>query len=391
MTSADTHTKNIIPAWESPMDSIISSRIDKLRQHMDLIQLDTFLVLIEENRRYLSGYTGEDTQFDESAGALIITRDHLILATDSRFVTQAKAESPMYEVICYQKGLIKELTKILKDTHARQLGIEGTRMSHSMFVKLRDELKSQNLSVNVQDTVHMVERQRVIKTNDEIDAIQKAIAVAESDFRQFLQELRPGMTESQAAWRLEQKMRTAGAQSLSFPVISAFGTNSALPHAIPGEKILKKGDPLLFDWGARLNGYCSDMTRTVCMGTPDSQFKKIFTIVYDAQQKAIDAILPGASSRSIDARARDHISGKGYGDFFGHGLGHGVGLAVHEPPSISPMAEKDIILEENMVFTVEPGIYLPEWGGVRLENMVVVRKEGAQVLNRLEMKLDLMD
>jgi len=206
-----------------------------------------------------------------------------------------------------------------------------------------------------------------------------------------LRELRPGQTERQAAWRMEQNMRNAGADGLSFPVIAAFGKNSALPHAIPGDTPLEPGIPLLFDWGARLNGYCSDMTRTVCMGKPDTQFEKIFTIVYDAQQKAMDAIRPGATSKSIDGLARDHIKAKGYGDFFGHSLGHGVGLAIHEAPSISPLAEKDIILEENMVFTVEPGIYLPDWGGVRLENMVVVRNDGAQVLNHLEIKPDLLE
>ncbi|MDA8402920.1 MAG: Xaa-Pro peptidase family protein, partial [Desulfobacteraceae bacterium] len=325
------------------MDTVISSRIEKLRQDMAILKLDAFLVLIGENRRYLSGYTGEDTQFDESAGALIISRDHLILATDSRFAEQAKMESPLFEVLCYQKGLMKELPQILKRIHVRRLGIEGARMSYSQFVKLRDELKMQQISIDMQDTVHMVERQRIIKSDDEINAIKKSVAAAESDFNQFLQELRPGMTEHQAAWRLERKMRDAGADALSFPVISAFGKNSALPHAIPGNTLLKKGIPLLFDWGARLNGYCSDMTRTVCLGTPDAQFDKIFTIVYDAQQKAIEAIRPGASSKQIDALARDHIHAKGYGDFFGHGLGHGVGLAIHEPPSISPLAEKDII------------------------------------------------
>lgn len=373
------------------MESVILSRIEKLRQRMAALKIDIFLVLIAENRRYLSGYTGEDTQFDESAGALIVSPDHLILATDSRFVEQAKIESPIYEVVCYQKGLIKELPQILKRLGTRNLGIEGSRLSYSQFVKLSDELKTQGLSVNIIDTAQMVECQRMIKTDDEIDAIMKAVAVAESGFEQFLHDLRPGQTESQAAWMLEQKMRTAGAQALSFPVISAFGKNSALPHAIPGGKILESGEPLLFDWGARLNGYCSDMTRTVCMGKPDSQFEKIFTIVYDAQQKAIDAIRPGATSKSIDAKARDHIKAKGYGDFFGHSLGHGVGLAIHEAPSISPLAEKDIILEENMVFTVEPGIYLPDWGGVRLENMVVVKSDGMQVLNQLEIKLDLLE
>nr|MDA3833967.1 M24 family metallopeptidase [Spirochaetales bacterium] len=161
----------------------------------------------------------------------------------------------------------------------------------------------------------------------------------------------------------------------------------ALPHAIPGTRILNPSEPLLFDWGAKLNGYCSDMTRTVTLGKSDEQFKKIFTIVYTAQQKAIDAIRPGVSSKSIDDIARNHIAKKGFKDFFGHSLGHGVGLAVHEPPSISPFIEKDITLKEIMVFTVEPGIYLPDWGGIRLENMVRVTEDGVEVLNHLPVKL----
>lgn len=368
------------------MESTTTSRIETLRRRMDELKLDAFLVLIAENRRYLSNYTGEDTQFDESAGALIISRNHLILATDSRFVEQAKIESPEFEVICYQKGIIKELPVILKRLGVRRLGIEGVRLSYAQFVKLREELKMQRLSVTIKDTAQVVERQRIIKTEDEIEAIERAVAVAETDFAQFLHDLRPGQTERQVAWRLERNMRDAGADGLSFPVIAAFGRNSALPHAIPGDKLLEKGEPLLFDWGARLNGYCSDMTRTVCMGPADPTFMKVFTIVHDAQRKAIDAIGPGVSSTRIDALARDHIKAKGFGDFFGHSLGHGVGLAIHEAPSISPLAEKDIILEENMVFTVEPGIYLPDWGGVRLENMVVVKSDGVRVLNRLEIK-----
>ncbi len=369
------------------MKNSVSQRIAQLRKQISKQNIDTFLVLIEENRRYLSGYTGEDTQFDESAGVLIITQDELILATDSRFELQAQAEAPLYDIVCYKKGLAKELPAILKQLKTKRLGIEGLRMSYNQYVKIVQELELQKFNVKIIDTVHLVENLRVIKDDAELDAIRKAINVAECDFQIFLQQLNKGISETAAAWMLEKKMRTAGAQALSFPVISAFGKNSALPHAIPGDQTLNANEPVLFDWGAKVNGYCSDMTRTVTMGKPDAQFNKIFTIVYDAQQKAIEAIRPGASSKNIDDIARNHIADKGFKDFFGHGLGHGVGLAVHEPPSISPLKEKDIQIKENMVFTVEPGIYLPNWGGIRLENMVLVTKDGVEVLNQLTMEL----
>ena len=369
------------------MDKKISQRIDQLRKQISKQQIDTLLVLIEENRRYLSGYTGEDTQFDESAGVLIITRDELILATDSRFEIQAAKEAPLYDVMCYKKGLVKELPAILKQIKTKRLGIEGMRMSYNQYMKIRRELELQNLTIEIIDTVHLVEDLRVIKDEDEITTIKKAVNVAECNFKAFLKQLNTGVTEAGAAWKLEKKMRDAGAQALSFPVISAFGKNSALPHAIPGDRTLHANEPVLFDWGAKLNGYCSDMTRTVTMGKPNKQFNKIFTIVYDAQQKAIEAIRPGVSSKSIDDIARNHIADKGFKDFFSHGLGHGVGLAVHEPPSISPLVEKNISIKKNMVFTVEPGIYLPDWGGIRLENMVLVTRNGVEVLNRLEMEL----
>lgn len=371
------------------MSSIIPARISRFREQMVRENLDAFLVLTGENRRYLSGYTGEDTQFDESAGALIITQDALILATDSRFDLQARAEAPLYEVICYQRGLIKEIPGILKRLAARTLGIEGARMSYAQYGKLCRELEDQSLSVEIKDTPHLVETLRLVKDADEMAAIARAMEVAELHFEEFIHQLKPGMKETEAAWALEKRMREAGAQGLSFPVISAFGRNSALPHAIPGDNRIKTGEPLLFDWGARLDGYCSDSTRTIIMGKPDAQFEKIFTIVHDAQKKAIDAIRPGVGSLAIDAMARDHIAKKGFAEYFGHSLGHGVGLAVHEMPSISPMAEKEIMLQENMVFTVEPGIYLPDWGGVRLENMVRVTADGVAVFNRLPIDLKL--
>ncbi|MBS3759442.1 MAG: aminopeptidase P family protein [Desulfobacterales bacterium] len=368
----------------------IENRVGELRKKLQNEKIDTFLVLIEENRRYLSGFTGEDAQFDESAGALLITSDSLVLATDSRFETQAGRESPGYEVVTYKKGLVKALPGMLKSMKTRRLGFESRRMSYEMYSNILQAIEESGLSVELVPTLEMVESLRLIKDEDEIRALCEAVGVAEAAFKNFLETLEPGIFETDAAWTLERRMREGGAQSLSFPVIAASGPNSALPHAIPERRAFRESEPLLFDWGAKLNGYCSDMTRMVFLKDPDEAFKRIFNTVYEAQQKAIDAIRPGMTTRQVDAVARSHIEKNGYKGYFGHGLGHGVGLAVHEAPSLSPTPQRERTIAENMVFTVEPGIYIPDKGGVRLENMVVVRGNGAEPLNRLEIRMDMI-
>lgn len=368
-----------------------SDRIANVRKSLTDNQIDTFLVLTEANRRYLSGFTGEDTMFNESAGALLITQDALILATDSRYTLQAESEAPLYEIVCYTKGLAKELPHLLKRLGTCRLGFEARRTSVDQHQSILKEIAAADLSIELIATSNLVENLRIVKDDEEIDAIRKSIALAETAFTRFAAGLAPGMTETEAAWELERQMRSLGAQSVSFPVICACGPDSALPHAVPGDRTLDGGSPLMFDWGAKLNGYCSDMTRTMMLGRSDEQFQKIFAIVYDAQQKAISAIRPGVHSKSIDDIARNHIAEKGYRDFFGHGLGHGVGIDVHELPALSPVEERDTVLEKNMVFTVEPGIYLPGWGGIRLENMVRVTSDGVEILNRLETNIRIAD
>ncbi len=364
------------------MKKTIENRLSRLRKSLSDKNVDTFMVLIEENRRYLSGFTAQDTQFDESAGVLFITDTKLILATDSRYELQAGSESPLYDIVCYKKGLDKELSNILRTLKTKKLSFESIRMSYMQYKKISRQLKSDNLRVELVPTDNIVENLRVIKEESEIKEIKKALSIAESIFTKFISILKPGMTEKESAWIIEKEMHEAGADSLSFPSIAASGPNSALPHAIPGNRKLKAHEPILFDWGARLNGYSSDISRTLVLGCPDDTFKRVYKTVLDAQAMAIDAIKPGISGKSIDKIARDHIEKMGFKGKFGHGLGHGTGLAVHERPKLSPL--KDTKLEPQMVFTVEPGVYLPGWGGVRLENMVVVRENGAEVLNRTD-------
>ncbi len=343
--------------------------------------IDTLMVSTEENRRYLSGFTGEDTQCDESAGSLFISGHELILATDSRFDLQASHEALNFDIVCYREGLEKALPGILKRLRSKRLGFESVRMSYQQFQALEKIISSARMGTEMVSTEGVVEHLREIKDEEEIEKTRQALLLAEKAFQRVLQEIKPGMTEKKIAWLLEKEMRESGAQALSFPCIVASGPNSALPHAIPGDRAWMKGEPLLFDWGAKLNGYCSDTSRTLFCGTADSTFKKVFQTVVDAQKKAIDAIREGAGTQAVDRIARDHIENKGFKGKFGHGLGHGTGLAVHEAPRLSPL--KDSVLKTGMLVTVEPGIYLPDWGGVRVENQVVVRDKGAEVLNTL--------
>lgn len=361
------------------MNSIISHRIDRIRQALPENNLDALMVCVQENRLYLSGFTGEDSQFDESAGVLIITGRHLVLATDSRYVLQAETEAVGYDIVCHKKGLDQELPGIVEPLGIRRLGFESVRLSHKNFAAYTKALGQAKPPVTLVPTTGMVEILRQIKSEDEIQYTIDALRLAEKAFDQVLETLRPGLTEKEVAWSMEKAMREAGAQGLSFPVIVASGPNGALPHAIPTTRKLRRGEPILFDWGARFHDYCSDTTRTVVIGRPDDRFDKVFTTVVEARDMAMDAIKTGVSGTQVDKVARDHIDRNGFAGKFGHGLGHGTGLAVHESPRLSPI--KDQQLEAGMIVTVEPGIYLPGWGGIRMENQVVVRDTHAQVLN----------
>lgn len=360
-------------------------RLEKLRKDLHDRSIDTFWVLNEENRQYLSGFRGHDGQCDESAGSLFIAQSRQLLTTDSRYIEQAGNEAPSFEPLCYTKGIIDLLPGILKDLKTKRLGFEAGRLSYLQFQKVSEALQKSGISVDLVPCEGMVEGLRIIKEDFEIEAIKRSIAITELALTAILNGLAPGMSEKDVAWSIEREIRERGAEEVSFSPIVASGENSALPHAIPADRKIKSGEPILFDLGSRLDGYCSDMSRTVILGKPDTKFRNVIQAVYDAQQRAIESIKAGVSSKSVDKVARDHIDKKGFKGKFGHGLGHGVGLAVHEKPALNPT--HDIILEPGMVVTVEPGIYIPGWGGVRLENMVVVQENRAEVLNKMPVLL----
>ena len=364
------------------LNDTVEKRLEALRRTLAEKSLDAFMVLKGENRRYLSGFTGADAQLDESAGALFINDNKLILATDARYDLQAADEAKGYDIFCYREGLVKAMPEICALLDAKRMGFESVRLTFKQYHEICEKLLDEKMDIRLVPTENIVEDIRIVKDADEIDKTRQALDIAEKAFLNIVKRLEPGMTEKEAAWLLEKNMREMGADALSFPSIVAAGPNSAMPHAVPGNRRIKEGEPVLFDWGAFLNGYCSDTSRTIILGTADSTFMKVFNTAAEAQRLAIQAIRAGTNSKRIDQIARDHIEKMGFGDKFGHGLGHGTGLAVHEAPALSPL--KDTVLKPGMIVTVEPGIYLPEWGGVRIENQVVVREDGAEVLNRLD-------
>ncbi len=363
--------------------NIIIKRIENLKKKMHENTFDTMLILSNENRRYLSGYTAEDSSCDETAGILIINETENILITDSRYDTQAYNEAgDIYFINCYTKALSDELADALKSVNAKNVGIEAVRFSYAQYIELKNKIIEKGYNIKLNNADSILSHLRIKKDIDEINEIKSALKIAESSFMELKQKIEPGISERSCAWLLEKLMREKGADALSFPVIAAAGTNAALPHAIPGKNKLKEKEPLLFDFGAKFNGYCSDTTRTLIIGNPDDKFKKIYDILFNAQQLAVNKIKPGITAKEIDKTARDYIDATEFQGKFTHSLGHGVGLAIHEAPRIS---KKDsTTLEPGMVITIEPGIYLPNWGGIRLENMVLVTEEGCDVLNSMD-------
>lgn len=357
------------------------SRISKLRQEMAADGMDTLLIFSDENRRYLSGYTAEDGNYDETAGILILSGDKQIIATDSRFDTQAALETEGFDIFCYQKGFTRELPEILSAAGGRRIGVETGRVTQEFYARMTRAAEEADLKCSFESADKLLSRLRICKDAWEIARVKEVLAIAETAFLELRETIHTGMSEKKAAWLLEKFMRQNGADGLSFPVIAASGPNSALPHAVPGERSFQADEPLLFDFGARFKGYCSDTTRTLVIGNPDETFTQAYTVLFEAQQMAVDAIAPGKKCSDIDKIARDHIDGSRFKGTFGHSLGHGVGIAIHEAPRLSSLDET--CLEEGMVVTVEPGIYMPDWGGIRLENMIVVTRNGAEVLNTM--------
>ena len=352
----------------------MNERAAQMAAQLSERELDAILISTPVNRRYLSGFTG-------SSGYLLVTPQRQILFTDSRYTEQAGKQSPQFEVIQMKAGL-GWLLDALKETGARRVGFESDNMTVASYNRALDAIKEDgDLSgTSLIATSGITDELRVFKDKEELAQLQKAIDASDRAMEMVCPTIEAGMTEKEVAWRMEVAMREFGTDNISFDTIVATGPNGAMAHHRPGDRVIQTGEPIVIDMGAQVDGYCSDITRTVVVGEPDEMFHKIYNIVLGAQLTAIHTVRPGLTGEECDALSRDVISEAGYGDNFGHSLGHGVGLAVHENPRVGPRA--DNVLERDMVFTVEPGIYLTGWGGVRIEDIVILGEDGATVLSK---------
>lgn len=334
------------------------------------------LVTDDVNVRYFSGFSGDSTY-------LLLTDDRQLIISDSRYNTQIASECPDLELVT--RTAAQEMKSLVGET-LRQLGRQPIAIESDAITKATfDNIAAEVPGMSFVDTVGLGLSLRAIKDATEIEIIRGSIRIAEAAFRQLCSELQADWTELQAAYRLEEIIRSLGGQGRAFDTIVAGDQRAALPHAGATQHRLGSADSVLFDWGAKSQNYCSDLTRVVVTGRPSPTLEKIHQVALEAQQKAISAIRPGASLKEVDAIARDHIAASGYGPYFGHGLGHGFGLQIHESPRLSPLAKDNF--EVGMVVTVEPGIYLPNDCGVRIEDDVLVTEEGCEVLSSLPRSL----
>ena len=344
-------------------------RLAKLRQTLADNNLDAIVISQPENRRYLSGFTG-------TQGVLFISPQRAVLVVSFVYLEQARKQALAFELVRFQREFAEVWPEMVAEANARRVAFESAHLT----VAEHGKLVARAENVELVPTEGIVEGLRVIKSQVELDIIRRTVALADAAFAHVVEFIAPGMTEREVAWELEVYMRTHGAEKVAFDLIVGVGSNGAMPHHEVCERVIGAGEPIVMDVGAQVAGYHSDLTRTICLGQPDERFTEIYDLVLQAQLAAEAAIRAGIVAGEVDNAARQVIAEAGYGEQYGHGLGHGVGLAVHEEPSIRQGAEE--VLKPGMVFTVEPGIYLPNWGGVRIEDMVLVQEDGVEVLSR---------
>ena len=349
-------------------------RIQRMRQALHQQGIDAILVTRPENQRYLSGFTGGD-------GMLLITQTDALLLTDFRYYEQVAEEAPDFQLVKLESQTPQVLKQVLRKHQVQTLGFESTDVSFARY----QEWKKATRGVKWVPTQEAVESLRMVKDGDELARIRKAVAISDAACDHIREFVQPGMTEKEVAWELESYMRTHGAESLAFPLIVGSGPDGAKPHAVLEDRPIQKGEAIVLDMGARVDGYNSDLTRTICLGKPDEKLQEVYDIVLRAQLAAEEGAKPGMKGQEVDALARQVINDAGHAEHFGHGLGHGVGLAVHEGPSAGQSGTRT--MEPGMVCTIEPGIYLPGWGGVRIEDLVVFTATGVDVLTQARKEL----
>jgi Xaa-Pro aminopeptidase len=354
-----------------------AGRLQQVCARLPLWSVQALLFLDMKNIRYLTGFTGSD-------GALYIGPDCRILLVDGRYITQARDETAGFE-ICQYLSKMDGLVDVISQHGRGMLGFEAETMTVAVWTALTERLPG----LTFQPLRRELEALRAVKDAGEISKIREAALIASQALDKVLERIRPGMTERKIAADLDDAIRRCGAQEVSFPTIVASGENSARPHARPQSRTVRPGDLMTIDCGAVYDGYRSDETATFILGPPDARQERVYQVVKQAHDRAIEAIRAGVSCRSIDEAARSWIDGQGFGESFMHGTGHGVGLDVHEYPRLT--AQSEAILEAGMVVTVEPGVYLPGLWGIRIEDLVVVQKDGCEVLSKTPKEFRIID
>lgn len=349
-----------------------------IQKYFEKYDLDSLLISNLLNVHYLSGFRG-------SAGTLLITEQESFFYSDFRYMTQAKEQVKGFAICEVVRDSTSSIAEQLKRYELHKLGFEASTLTFNQYLTYKNGLKGAELIPITEESAYI----RMVKTKEEIKQLQKPIHVNKLAFDKILPKIKVDLTEEEIAFMLEFEIRNNGGEKLSFDTIVASGYRGALPHGRASSKKIKNGELVTIDFGNVVDAYCSDETCTIGIGKLDQKQKEIYTIVKDAHDFAIEKIKPGKKGKEIDKIARDYIDKKGYGKYFGHSLGHGIGLAVHERPMVSQASED--ILEENTVFSIEPGIYIPDWGGVRIEDLVQCTPQGGKVLSEIDKTLKIID
>jgi Xaa-Pro aminopeptidase len=359
--------------------SVYTERLTRLRAELDRRELDGILISQPESRFYLSGYTGHDLPPRDSAGYLLITKARAVLLTDPRTSEQAEREAVDYEVVAYptRANAPAKIAEVSRSIGSRRLAFEPIHLPYSVWRDIGKHLDGSG--VELVDAEAVVDKLRIVKDPVELRQLQAAVDVLDRCYAHVVRHLQPGMSERQVARAVETYL-LEHADGAAFPSIVASGPNGSMPHSAPTDRQIQEGEGITIDIGARVGGYCSDMTRTIVIGKPrDPKLPELYALVLQAQEYAERNVRPGMTGREADSLAREVIERAGYGEAFTHGTGHGIGLEVHEPPWLSRVLGDDP-LETGMVFSIEPGIYLPGWGGIRIEDLVVLEERGPRVL-----------
>lgn len=340
--------------------------IEQLRESFEENDLDALLVTNPFNRRYITGFTG-------TAGVALITKSDAFFITDFRYFDQASVEAINFTIVEHTGPITEEVASYVADLGISRLGFEGEDMTFALYKKYESALTAELINTN-----SLIETLRLIKTPEEIEILQAAAKIADDAYDHILNFIKPGVTEIAVANELEFFMRQQGATSSSFDIIVASGLRSALPHGVASNKVIESGELVTLDYGALYHDYISDITRTVAVGEINDDLTKIYETVLEAQIRGVNGIKPGMTGKEADALTRDYITEQGYGEYFGHSTGHGIGLEVHEGPGLS--SRSDIVLKKNMAVTVEPGIYISNIGGCRIEDDIIITETGNERL-----------